>query len=241
MALDLNDKTANGNTLTNNNGATEITASLPFAQSSKAAQLALASSQYFSAVDSASLSPTGNLTIEMWVKFTSLPIDNGAIMAFCTKGVPNNYSWLFGSLQASSAIYLYAEISSNGSTSDGILQAWTPSTGVWYHIALVFTAATSKYQFFVDGVQVGADQNGTRTSIFNSAEALLLGAYNAAVPARFLNGQIDEVRVWNTARTVTQLANNKSIELVGNESGLAAYWPLEATLGAGSSGFFAML
>ena len=37
-------------------------------------------------------------------------------------------------------------------------------------------------------------------------------------------GQIDEVRVWNVARTPGDLQANMSHELTGNEAGLAAYY-----------------
>ena len=70
MALDLNDKTSNGNNLTNS-GATEETTSLPFAQSTSAA--ILATTQYLTANDSVSLSITGTMTVEFWVMVTTAP------------------------------------------------------------------------------------------------------------------------------------------------------------------------
>lgn len=72
MAIDLNDKTANGNNLTNNSGA-EITASLPFAASTIAVDLESSTPAYMTAADSASLSLTGDLSLETWVKFESTP------------------------------------------------------------------------------------------------------------------------------------------------------------------------
>src|SRR5262249_11570316 len=45
-------------------------------------------------------------------------------------------------------------------------------------------------------------------------------------PGSYFNGYIDDVRVWNTARTVSQLDANSTIELIGNEGGLVGYWKL---------------
>src|SRR4051794_4351304 len=96
MALDLNDKTSNGNNLTNN-GAAEYTADLPFVQSSKAAELTSSESDYLSAPDSASLSIIGDVALESWVKLKSLPVTSN-LMTFISKhdeegGVQRGYAF----------------------------------------------------------------------------------------------------------------------------------------------------
>jgi hypothetical protein len=40
-------------------------------------------------------------------------------------------------------------------------------------------------------------------------------------------GLIDEVRVWNTARTQAQIQANMNRTLTGNEPGLVGYWRLD--------------
>ena len=72
MALNLLDITANNNDLTNVNTVTEVTVDLPFGASTSAADFERDSSQKFTAADSVSLSITGNLTLETWVKFESI-------------------------------------------------------------------------------------------------------------------------------------------------------------------------
>jgi hypothetical protein len=236
MALDLNDKTANGNTLTNV-GGTEVTSDLPFAQKSEAVDLESTESDYLHAADHASLDITGNLTVELWVKFESLP-GSGNLMALVTKynATGNQKSWVISLFNSTGTYQLYAEVSANGSTADAITQNWTPSTGTWYHVAFVYTASSSTYQFFVDGSQVGVDQNGTRTAIYNSTSRVEIGASGGGT-LFFLDGIVTEVRIWNTARTGTEINTNKSIELTGSESGLAAYWPFETSLGESGSGY----
>ena len=41
------------------------------------------------------------------------------------------------------------------------------------------------------------------------------------------DGQIDELRVWNTARTQSNIQNNKDTCLMGIEIGLVGYWKME--------------
>lgn len=53
---------------------------------------------------------------------------------------------------------------------------------------------------------------------------VVLGEGNAGF---YLNGDLDEVRVWNVVRTQSEIDGNKSSRLNGDESGLIAYWPME--------------
>jgi hypothetical protein len=43
----------------------------------------------------------------------------------------------------------------------------------------------------------------------------------------FLNGKLSDVRIWNTARTAQEIADNYQKRLIGNESGLVGYWKLD--------------
>ena len=85
----------------------------------------------------------------------------------------------------------------------------TVSDNVWHHIAVVKsgTAVTC----YLDGIQNGT---GTTTrnpgSVTNSS--IGGGLINGTLQG-FTLGTIDEVRVWNVARTGTQIQNNKNCEL----------------------------
>jgi len=57
--------------------------------------------------------------------------------------------------------------------------------------------------------------------------ALTIGGY----PPAFFNGQIDEFRIWNVARTATQITSTMSKTLAGNEAGLVGYWKFDETSG----------
>ena len=236
MALDLTDQTANGNNLTNVNICTDVTSNLPFAQSSHAAGLASASSQYLYAGDSASLSITGDLTFELLVKFTSLPTGGNAWFFSKSRddGV-NDRSYYFGITDVGSGNFnLRFIISPNGqySAGDDEVVLWTaPSTGVWYHLAVTWKASTKAVKFYLNGSQQGSDQATTAGAILDNALPMSIGCTNAGgTPAGFLDGIVDEARIWNVVRTITEINDNKLNELTGLETGLNAYWPFE-TLG----------
>ncbi|MCX6250248.1 MAG: hypothetical protein NTX61_05795 [Bacteroidetes bacterium] len=44
---------------------------------------------------------------------------------------------------------------------------------------------------------------------------------------KFFKGNIDELRIWNVARSITQLGIDKNSKLTGTEKGLLAYYPFE--------------
>ena len=86
------------------------------AQNTHRAALVRASSQYFSAADSTSLSITGDLTAELWVKPTSL--SNSSDYKLMSKDdAPSQRGWVFRiSVDASGNKSLAVDISANGST-----------------------------------------------------------------------------------------------------------------------------
>jgi hypothetical protein len=230
MAIDLNDKTANGNTLTND-GAAEV-AGL-YAGSTTACDLELTETDYLYAADSASLSITGNLTIELWVKLESAPADGSnycLVEKFNATG--NQRSYAFRYYRSGATYYLRAGLSSNGSNDALVDTAYTLTPGTAYHLALTITPGnntTTQFEFFVNGSSIG---NGSvihtlnAVSIYDSTSALAIGS-DADLSTGYLDGIIDDVRIWNDIRTVTEINNNKAVNLVGNEANLVAYYPFE--------------
>lgn len=232
MALDLNDKTSNGNNLTNNNGITEVTSSLPFAQSTSAADLESTSSQFFSASDSASLSITSDLTLEGWFKFETLA--NNGVYTLLSKwagDVANGLSYIIYVLVDGSGNKTINFNVSDDGTNGGTTATWSVSlsTATWYHLAVTYNAAGGSSILYLD-TTAQATKTGMDTSIYNSTVDFRIGA-NEVTETNFFDGVVDDVRVWNDIRTATEIANNYNVELAGNEANLVAYWPFEASLG----------
>lgn len=102
--------------------------------------------------------------------------------------------------------------------------------GNWHHFALVMQRATS-LTAFVDGNQ----QNTVNSSGFEmfGGNKIWIGAraYQPPVGAdvldRFFNGFVDEIRIWNSARTQFQIERDFINRLGGTESDLVLYIPFE--------------
>lgn len=166
-----------------------------------------ASSQYLSISDASQsgLDITGNLSFFVWVKVESDPV--GFTYSFMAKHktTTSDRGYAFGYEDPKE---LFLNISSNGSSVTSKIQAQTLTTGTWYHVGFVYTAAAGSVSFYVNGAQVGSTQTGLPTSIFNNAADFCLGAY--ANPAIYYDGMEQDAIIWSTTLTgseVTSLYN----------------------------------
>lgn len=200
--------------------------------------LTRSSGQYAQASDSASLSVTGDLTIELWVKVGTAP-GSGIGCPLVFKGNYNDHnSYQFFYMNEGGTMKLVGNIFSTDGNSNycGSRVAQTLTPGTWYHVAMVVTVANAlatKFEFFVNGSSVG---NGTTNTTGTTPTSIVdlsveLGVGHCGDPT-FLettyafDGRLDDIRIWNTARSQSQISSNMNTELVGNESGLQAYWKL---------------
>jgi Concanavalin A-like lectin/glucanases superfamily len=100
---------------------------------------------------------------------------------------------------------------------------FTIPTGAWTHLSWVTDGTNTT--LYVNGSSVG-----TLTAPFSSAAGLTFDmgvSKNSGVDAEFFQGSIDEVRVWNTQLTPTQINTYMGATLVGNESGLNALFSFD--------------
>ncbi|GAB4532484.1 MAG: hypothetical protein Tsb0014_16970 [Pleurocapsa sp.] len=97
--------------------------------------------------------------------------------------------------------------------------------GQWYHLAGVVDRVHNEARLYVNGVLHDTQSLANLGSLSSGANAnLILGSWMNEINPDLWEGKIDEVRIWNTARSQTQIQNNASQELTGNETGLTAYY-----------------
>lgn len=98
------------------------------------------------------------------------------------------------------------------------------------HIAATYDDSTRIAKIYINGVLDTSKSVGSGVS--NSSEPLFIGSN----PARFGNtmpfkGIIDELRIWNIARTDSAIQSTMNQSLNGNEEGLIAYWKFDEGTG----------
>ena len=99
----------------------------------------------------------------------------------------------------------------------------------WQHIAVVYDEVSKTAKFYKNGIE--SVYSGGPTNFSTSSNPMWLGrnpGYNEP-----FQGAMDDVRVWNTVRDLSDISTEMNNCLVGNEAGLSAYYKLDD--GNGSS------
>jgi len=96
-----------------------------------------------------------------------------------------------------------------------------------YHIAFVKNGLTGTY--YVNGQPAGTVSAAVDVHYDN--DSVYLGA-NFRDNKNYYNGYMDEVRIWNTARTQSEIQTYMNKKLTGQEDGLAVYWDFDENVTA---------
>ena len=156
------------------------------------------------------LSTGSSYTMEAWIKHAGNP-DANIISSF------NNAFFISGNI-------LYAGV---GGSYSIVTSPGTIPLNKWTHVAVSFDDPANTMRLYINGVQVSINTNVTQSFTLSGLEPLYIGSHTFSdfSPVSFFNGNIDEVRIWNTVRSVTDIQNYMFTELSGNdESNLKAYY-----------------
>ncbi len=179
--------------------------------------------------DYATRTTTANLnnttyTISAWINATQF---GDSLKIFALDNHAPGYGFSFGLMNT-------GEIRIGGYIGGGSLK-WLDTSGAniglgtWYHVAVVVDGVS--IVVYVDGVSrmnevFGNIRYSTSSPIVavGSGYDTNLGGYH-----RFWPGQIDEMRIWNVARTQQQIQNdmNQPLPNPASQPGLVAYWQFD--------------
>ncbi|HNB56747.1 MAG TPA: right-handed parallel beta-helix repeat-containing protein, partial [bacterium] len=173
-------------------------------------------SSYVEIANEAAFDFTNSVTLEAWIRVNSF---DQVWQAIVTKG-DNTYRLTRNN--ATNALYFAASGPGSVSGSKDV------ADGLWHHVAGVYDIGNSELRLYVDGELDGV--SGASGPIDLSDAPIWIGN-NYSFPGRAWNGEIDEVRVWNTARTQSQIFANMHVSLRGDESGLAGLWHFDESSG----------
>lgn len=89
----------------------------------------------------------------------------------------------------------------------------------WVHVAVV-VSATKQVSYFINGLTAGTWNASAREVALGPDIAL---GFNNGSNRRF-DGMLDEVQVWNIARSQSEIHQTMNAPLSGSEPGMIAYW-----------------
>ena len=184
------------------------------------------SNDYVSLGNSTDLKPTSALTVELW----------GYADDWTTSGtkalISNTQSGGYNIWLEPSQLKTYLRI---GGSYQHITYDVSLLSG-WHHIAQTFDGRYIK--LYIDGNNIGEiDLGSSGNSIhYHSTNSTFIGAEasSGGTPDSryYFDGEIDEVRIWNDARTQQEILSNMNVELTGSESNLVAYYKMSDGSGA---------
>tara|TARA_B100000809_G_C15114570_1_gene521900 strand:+ start:869 stop:1264 length:396 start_codon:yes stop_codon:yes gene_type:complete len=94
--------------------------------------------------------------------------------------------------------------------------------GFLHHIAGVRDKDTNQLFLYIDGsLQDNVDTDLSEN--LSSSQSLFIGTHLYNMSDGF-DGKIDEVRIWNVARTEAEIQATMNSSLTGKEEGLVGYW-----------------
>jgi hypothetical protein len=166
-----------------------------------------------------------SFTVSFWLNKTAkgggldndrmidLTVSSSTSLQIITDAATNKFGVNF--IQSGSS-YIYRKVFNN----------WNTVTGSWHHIALTWDG--SSYEYYFDGSSVAT--TGT-SSIGIGGTGFYLGKRADGVASTEFKGGLDEVAIWNTALTSTQIqsiynatSNNLTKDLSTIEPSNLKYW-----------------
>ena len=179
-------------------------------------------------VSNISLNGMANLTFETWVKPHSFNPQAGDNYISNLLGYENADALLrIGDEDPSSLVSnnrpQFVITTTSGNKKCNAITEMQANT--WYHVAGTYDGTNMR--IYVNG-KLESTQAHTG-NIQSSQTVLIIGAQTALT--RCLEGYLDEVRIWSTPKTESEIRQSMYVELQGNEANLLAYYKFNEASG----------
>ena len=172
-----------------------------------------------------SLTIPGGITVESWVNLSVLQESPIVYKNEKGDGTENSDNYMLS--VGTDGKFKFANERESDDKDFSVESTTLAKTGVWYHVAGVYDE--KDLHIYVNGILENSVNVGDN-ELYTGPGPLQIGTdvlSNHGGADRYFNGKIDEVRVWNFARTQEKIKSTLS-GLTGNEDGLQGYWKFNA-------------
>jgi hypothetical protein len=160
-----------------------------------------------------------NKTVTLWLKPTGTASCTGPDPSSCDLVFgdrPRSWGISRGTVAAQDRLWLW----NFDGTIDRVGIPYTPDE--WIQISLVHGGG--QLTAYKNGVLVGSVASGATPASSGASTLHFGGAISNATLNWTFAGEIDELQVWNVARSETEIAEGVNVQLTGTEPGLKAYY-----------------
>jgi len=168
--------------------------------------------------------PSGSspFTIEVWINPASIPTggaDGGQITFWGNQSANQANGFR---LRGATGVrhYFWSNDHDENFPIDILPDNTGPSADGWHHLAITFDGTQTRWYW--NGAQLGNPRTAAGVNV-----AAVNHRIGSRLGAEYFDGYIDELRIWNTARSATEISDNMGLPMTGTEPGLVAYWDFE--------------
>jgi hypothetical protein len=181
--------------------------------------------------------PIGNSkrTIEYWAYVPSADwVGNANTMFFygSASRPAKGFGLDFGTNAVSGNHATLDPYTNGGYDDDSQASGLSSTMSQWAHFAMTWDGTAVRV--FVNGVEKITKMGDSGvTALATDSSVLTIGGYTE--DGNYFSGMFDEFRVWNVARSASDITSTMKKTLVGNEAGLVAYFKFDETSGSSAA------
>jgi hypothetical protein len=186
-------------------------------------------------VGNADLGITNQMTVMFWVKWSIDPSTGNKWANMVTINSASQSDrgqfWIQHNSNNTKFEFALATLGNNNQFSRNMIYSnTTPVAETWYHIAAVYDG--SRMMIYVNGVLENTQNKSGNVYPLQTDYRLTMASWaQSNNNYRAINGQLDEVSIWNQALTEERINEIMNNLLLGTEDGLVAYYRFDENTG----------
>jgi len=176
------------------------------------------------------MSGATGLTLEAWVNPSSLrnnaDIGRNVIADFCVSG---STSMVMMYIRENGIVRFGGRSQSLDGFQSVVTASTEVSTGKWFHLAGVLDFTNKTIRFYVNGELVASQNSvafGSNTYSSGAGSDEIIGANQPLTATQYYHGYIDDMRIWKTPRSQSQIIDNMT-ETISSQANLLGYWKFD--------------